>query len=208
LSFKNNTLKYKEIQKTIKKKNKTYLSIRNLFEKHHIIKFVAVILLLVGYSLYVATHYGIKGGFLIGIITWSFFVLCTPIADAGILIDFPMRLITGIKMVSSEIVVWAIAIGVNVFVFISNPEIYKKTKLLTLFKRIIDNPIPFWTVIFLSMIGTFLSLYIVDSMMDTKKRRKKHVNYLIKHKRAMLILIFILVLVIYYFLLAPCLMLR
>ncbi len=57
----------------------------------------------------------------------DFFVFCTPIADAGVLFDFPFRLITGIKMIFSEIGVWLIALVINFFIFFKNPHIYDKT---------------------------------------------------------------------------------
>ncbi len=102
----------------IKDKNKMFSSIKKEFDEHPIIKFVSIIVLIIVYFLFVSKSHGIKDGFVISILSWSFFVLCTPIADAGILIDFPMRLITGIKMIYSEMIVWTIAISINIFVLI------------------------------------------------------------------------------------------
>jgi len=134
----------------IKNKNKLFSSIRKVFDEHPIIKFISVLILIIFYFLFASKSHGIKNGFLISILTWSFFVLCTPIADAGILIDFPMRLITGIKMIYSEIIVWVIAISLNLFMFFNNQKIYDKTILLSLFKHIIDTPFPYWAIIILS----------------------------------------------------------
>jgi len=185
----------------IKNKNKLFLSIRNAFDGHPTIKFISILFLIIFYFLFASKSYGIKDGFVISILTWSFFVLCTPIADAGILIDFPMRLITGIKMIYSEIIVWIIAIFINVVMFFSNPNIYDKALLLSLLKHIIDTPFPYWAIIILSAAGTFLSVDIADSFINTKKSKKVNSNFLMKYKIIIFILLILLIIILYDFLL-------
>jgi hypothetical protein len=189
---------YKDI---IKKNGEGNFKIRNFFEKHPLIKFISIVVLIIVYFLFASRSHGIKNGFIISMISWSFFVLCTPIADAGILIDFPMRLITGIKMIYSEIIVWLIAISLNLFMFFNNPNMYDKTILLSLFKHIIDTPFPYWIIIILSAIGTFLSIYIADNIVDTKKPKKKYPNFLMRYKIIIFIFLIILVIILYDFLL-------
>jgi hypothetical protein len=74
-------------------------------------------------------QYGIKDGLIVTALSWSFFVFCTPIADAGFLLDFPIRLIAGFRMLHTEIVVWGIALAINIMAFAFNPNIYYKTPL-------------------------------------------------------------------------------
>lgn len=178
---------------------KLFSLIRKDFDKHPIIKFISVLSLIILYFLFASRSHGLKDGFLISILTWSFFVLCTPIADAGILIDFPMRLITGMKMIYSELMVWSIAISFNLFMFFNNPNVYKQSILLSLFKHIIETPFPYWTIILLAAAGTFLSIYMADSLMDAKKTKKS--NFLIKHKIIIFIFLIIFVIILYDFLL-------
>lgn len=178
---------------------KLFSLIRKDFDKHPIIKFISVLSLIILYFLFVSRSHGLKDGFLISILTWSFFVLCTPIADAGILIDFPMRLITGMKMIYSELMVWVVAISFNLFMFFNNPNVYKQSILLSLFKHIIETPFPYWTIILLAAAGTFLSIYMADSLMDAKKTKKS--NFLIKHKIIIFIFLIIFVIILYDFLL-------
>jgi H+/Cl- antiporter ClcA len=145
---------------------------------------------------------GFKDGISITILTWSFFVFCTPIADAGFLIDFPIRLITKLKMVYTEIIVWIVAAIVNVFFFFLNPQIYNSTILLSLFKQILTNPWPFWIIIILSGIGTFLSILFADELMDVKlhKDRKKYHKHVNKYQLLIFTFIIILIIIVYYFL--------
>jgi len=103
------------------------------------------------------------------ILTWSFFVLSTPIPDGGIILDLPVRYFTGMKMIFSEIIVWAVAISLNVFNLLFNPEIYKKTFLLTIFKDILTTPVPYWIIIMLSALGTYFTLYVGDELYDVMK---------------------------------------
>ena len=160
---------------------------------HVLFKFLAVFLVFAAYFGFVSHKYGLEDGIFVTLLTWSFFVLCTPVADAGFLLDFPLRLIAKIKMFTSEIFVWIVAIGINLYSFNFIPETYDKTNILVLFKHILSNPVPFWLVILLSMIGTFASVYFGDELMDNIKhedRTKYH-----KHKYNYRIVVFVFVLV-------------
>lgn len=183
-----------------KLKNK-YKEIRTKIDKYPIIKFFIIVFLFLIYLIFTTQTYGLEDGFLIGFLTWSFFVLCTPISDAGILIDFPIELLTGIKMIYSEIIVWIIAIGLNVFTYFKIPEIYNSNVLLSLFKHIIEEPVPYWAIIIFSFFGTFLSLYIADSFINKKNKIKKSANFLVRNKLIIFAIILFLNIAIYDFLL-------
>lgn len=187
--------------KLIDVKNKIIKSIRKTFDEHPLAKFIFAAILIIGYFLFATKSYGIKDGLLISTLTWSFFVLCTPVADAGILFDLPMRLITGIRMIYSEVIVWVIAICLNIFMSINNPAIYDKTLLLSLFKHILDMPFPYWIIILLSAIGTFLSIYLADEVVDTDKVKGKYKNFLVKYRVLVFIFIIMLIILLYDFLL-------
>ncbi len=172
--------------------------------KIHIFKkFLLILFIFIGYFIFIAQKYGFQQGFLVTLLTWSFFVLCTPIADAGFLIDFPLRLITNLRMFVLEILVWIIAISINLYAFFFVPEVYDKTEILIFFKHILIKPFPFGAIILISMIGTFISIQFGDELLD----RIKHKERTLYHKRhpyhkfiVILFLIFITI-VLYNFLL-------
>ena len=172
-------------------------------KQHILFKFLGVLFIFAGYLGFIVYKYGLENGIMITALTWSFFVLCTPIADAGFLIDFPLRLITRIKMLYSEIIVWLIAISLNLYAFFQKPEHYEKTELLKLFKHILDEPIPFWTIIIISLIGTFLSIFFGDELFDTASHSERKIHAKHKHNHNFIIMIFVLgiTLVLYDFLL-------
>ncbi len=76
----------------------------------------------------------------------------------GFFVRFPLRLLFGIRIVVSETFVWAIAISINVFALIYFRGFYETTFITQLMQGILTTPYPYWSVIFLSLIG-FFSLF-------------------------------------------------
>ncbi len=161
-----------------------------------LVKFLLVLIVFLLYFAFVSLKYGINNGFLVTLLTWSFFVFCTPIADAGLLLDFPVRLITGIRMIYSEIAVWIIAFFLNLYSLTFNSLIYNKTVILQLFRYILLHPIPFWSIIFVSAIGTFMSIYFGDELIDVARHEEREKYGKHKKKYHLVIFIFIVVLAI------------
>lgn len=155
-------------------------------------KFVGVVLVFVGYFLFVAGRLGFENGFYVTILTWSFFVLSTPIADAGFLLDFPLRLLLGVRMVVSESVVWVIAITANVLALSFKPELYKSTDLLEVFQKILENPWPYWTIIVLSAVGTFMSVIFGDELIDKVQHHDRKIYKKHKSKYRIAVMAFII----------------
>lgn len=172
-------------------------------KKQLVYKFLLLSLLMVSYFLYLSFQYDVMTGGIAAALTWSFFVLCTPIADAGFLLDFPLRLILGIRMVVSEIVVWILAIAINGFSLVYFAEYYDTTILTRLLFEILSMPYPYWSVVFLSGLGTFLSIQIADELMDVMHHRDREFfhSHAFKHEIIMIVF-FLMVLVGYYELIA------
>jgi hypothetical protein len=168
-----------------------------------LLKFLLVLLIFLSYFIFIATKYGLQQGFFVSLLSWSFFVLCTPVADAGFLLDFPIRLITHIKMTVSELFVWTVAISLNLYAFLFQPEIYSKTKLLSFFKHILEQPIPFWSIIILSATGTFLSIKFGDELLDKAHHheRKKYHKHKNKFRLIFMFFLFLITFILYDFLL-------
>lgn len=137
-------------------------------------RFFIALSILVAYTIYLVFKFG-SLGVPLGIITWSAFVMATPIADGGLILDFPIRLLTGMRMVYSEMIVWVVAISSNVYFVLKRPEIYQKTQISDAFGTILHNPWPDWIIILISAIGTYVSLYFADELLDIIlfKERKK-----------------------------------
>jgi hypothetical protein len=144
-------------------------------KKQQLIRFAVALFLLLAYTGYLIHGYG-SDGLTLGAITWSAFVMATPLPDGGIILDFPIRLLTGIRMVFSEIVVWIVAISMNIYLVITHPLVYEKTLITKSFHQILTNPWPNWIIVLISMAGTFLGLYFGDELLDVvfHHQRKKY----------------------------------
>lgn len=169
-----------------------------------VIKFMLLCVVLFGYFGYISYRFDVVTGGAASLLTWSFFVLCTPIADAGFLLDFPLRLLFGIRMIYSEMVVWAIAILLNVFTLNFAVEFYETTLLTKLLHQILTTPFPYWAVIFISACGTFLSIRFGDELLDVAHHKDRHFFHAHHFKHELLLgAFFIIALVVYYQLIVP-----
>lgn len=162
-------------------------------------KFFLLCALLIGYFAYLSYEFDILTGGMASLLTWSFFVLCTPIADAGLLLDFPLRLIFGIRMIISEVVVWAIAILVNILILLFSRDYYQTTILTKLLYQIITTPLPYWGVILLSMAGTFLSIRFGDELMDVFSHRDRVFFQSNHFKHELILFVFFLTIIFGYY---------
>jgi len=168
--------------------------------KHQLlIKFILLVVLLGSYFAYLSYQYDLLTGGVASLITWSFFVLCTPIADAGFLLDFPLRLLFGIRMVISEIAVWIIAITVNVVAMLYFSDYYYTTSLTKLMHAIISSPYPYWGIVLLSGAGTFLSIRFGDEIMDVIHHHERDFFHKHNFKYELLLLVFFILVLIGYF---------
>lgn len=177
------------------------MNIRSFSNSHKgLLKFLALLAVLLGYFGFLSWKYDIVTGGVVSALTWSFFVVGTPIADAGFLLDFPVRLITGMNMIYSEMIVWTLAIGINTAVMLSHPEFYQKSVLTKLLHKIITHPWPYGIIVLLCAAGTYLSVWVGDDVMDKtgNKKDKGKRTYL---KWAGMACIFAVIFVSYYFVL-------
>jgi hypothetical protein len=174
-------------------------------QTHHetLLRFVALIAILLGYFFFLSWEYGASTGFSLALLTWSFFVLCTPIADGGFIIAFPVRLLFGIKMAVTQVVVWGFAIAVNVYMLVTKSLAYELTFLTKLLKHILVTPYPYWSILIISALGTFLSIFFGDEMMDvvSHKNRQHHHKFGLKYRIILVAGLAVLTITAYYFLL-------
>lgn len=133
------------------------------------------------------------------LLTWSFFVLRTPIADAGFLLDFPLRLLFGIRMVISEAVVWLIANLTNVLTLYFAAHYYETTIVTRLLHQIITTPFPYWGVVLLSGAGTFLSIRFGDELMDVIHHRDRSFFHSHQFKHEIILFAFFVFIVFGYY---------
>lgn len=167
-----------------------------------LLRFIVLVLILSLYCLYLVWQYGTSTGFGVTALTWSFFVLCTPIADGGFVIAFPIRLLFGIKMAITQIVLWFVAMGINIVALLLRPTIYQVTFLTKLLKHILITPYPAWSILVLSAIGTFLSIFFADEMMNVISHQHRALihKHGFKYRIIVTVVLVLLTVTAYYFL--------
>lgn len=157
------------------------------------VKFALLLALLAGYFAYLSYEFDLLTGGVSALLTWSFFVLCTPVADAGFLLDFPLRLLFGIRMVISEVVVWIVAILIVVATLAFAPLYYDTTLITKLLKQIAITPYPYWGVVGLSAVGTFLSIRFGDELMDVIHHRDRAFFHSHHFKHELVLFVFFII---------------
>ena len=167
--------------------------------KQLLIKFLLLCGILVSYFAYLSYEYDLLTGGMAALLTWSFFVLCTPIADAGFLLDFPLRLLLGIRMIVSEIAIWAVAILVNVLTLHYFIDYYNTTVITKILYKILSNPYPYWGVILLSGAGTFLSIRFGDELMDVIHHHDRHFFHSNHFKHELILIVFFVIIIFGYY---------
>ncbi len=165
------------------------------------IKFVILFIILFIYTGSLTWKYGMENGGHLAAIIWSFFVVCTPVAEAGLVIDLPMRLIFGMRMLYSEFIVYFIAVLINVFSLVFRPEIYDSLFLTKLFRQILLHPYPYWIIILIATTGSFLSVLFADELLDYIKHRHCifHHQHRLKHQIIVTLFIFVFIVLAYGF---------
>ena len=138
------------------------------------VKFVLLLCVFLAYLLYLNSKYDFETRIYLAALNWAFFVLCTPIADAGFLLDFPIRVLFKVRMLVTEIFVWGLALGLSISGVVFYPDIFSQTLLTAVFYKILVTPWPFWGLILLCGFGTFLSIYFGDEMLDVITHKDRH----------------------------------
>lgn len=163
------------------------------------VKFLFLCVILLSYFFYLSYQYNLLRGGVASLLTWSFFVLCTPVADAGFILDFPLRILFGIRMVVSEIAVWAVAILINIIALLYFRDFYQTTTVTRLMEAILTTPFPYWFVILLSAIGTFLSIRFGDELMDVLHHKDRDYFHSHHFKHEVVIFVFFLIVIFGYY---------
>ena len=180
------------------------LSTAHQTHKESLWRFLALLAFLLGYFLYMSWKFDAATGAWLAALSWSFFVLCTPVADGGFIIAFPVRILLGARMLVTQIIVWFIAIGVNLLALNIAPDSYDGTALTRLLKTILTTPWPYWSILGISVLGTALSIWFADEMIDVAahKDRAKHHKHSFKHKALIILGLGLLTVLAYYHLLS------
>lgn len=176
----------------------------NETHRESLFKFLALVSIVIVYFVYMSWKYDASTGLGASILTWSFFVLCTPVADGGFILAFPIRLLFKIKMAITQAVLWFVAVGLNIFYMSTSPGSYDITFITKLLKHILSEPYPYWSILIISALGTFLSIFFGDEMMDVASHKEREIQHHhgVKYRSLIVLGLGALTVVAYYYLLS------
>lgn len=138
---------------------------------------------------------GIKKGFTVVILTWCFFVFGTPIADAGAIVDFPVRIITNNPFYNTELIVFAVAATIIVIFLWVSPKSYEDTFLTRVLYKMFTRPFSLYgLIIILSIVGTLISAYVENDIYNWALYNKGHIQ---SWRNKLLVIIFFIIWIIY-----------
>ena len=180
------------------------LSLKHRTHKESLWRFLLLVAILGAYFGYISWKFDAATGAWLAALSWSFFVLCTPVADGGFIVAFPVRLLFGTRMIWTQVVVWGVAVAINLAALSIAPSAYDETGLTRLLLAILTQPWPFWSILALSALGTALSIWFGDEMMDVTKHheRSKSHRHGFTHKIIAVVTLGALTIAAYYHLLS------
>lgn len=139
-------------------------------------RFLLVLAVVIAYAGFTIYQYGLAQGLSVTALTWAFFVFATPIADGGFVLAFPIRLITGFRMLYTQIIVWVVGAVMVAGFMLSNPGVFQTTGVLQLFYHILTTPWPLGIILVLSAVGTYLNIIFDDEVIDVASSENKQTS--------------------------------
>jgi hypothetical protein len=101
-------------------------------------------------------------------------------------------------MIHTEILVWGLAIIISASAVVFSPKIFEMNALMQIFHAILIHPIPYWLIIFLCGIGTFLSIFMGDQIFDVVESKEMRFNRSFFYKLSMLLILISSISYLYY----------
>ena len=124
-----------------------------------LVKFLLLLVILLGYFGYLAYEYDVATGGIAALLSWSFFVLCTPVADAGF-----FRIFTGISELGLAALLLVFAIGKNRIVGNMAFSMLLMVMLTALGLEFFARPKPVPMLVVIAFVLAFLSIYKLQSI--------------------------------------------
>jgi len=150
-------------QDNIIKKQKIYLIIYDLI----------VILFLFTFIFFVVYN-GFLKGCIKTIFIWAFFILCTPIPEAGLLVSLPLKKYVNISIHISQIVISFIALMILIYFYYYEKKTINSCLIGKLFLELIKYK--YFSIIAISIISSIFTSEFIDNLIDNYINNEKIYN--------------------------------
>lgn len=139
--------------------------------KSEFIKFLTFLSIIFFFIIVFWAKFGLKVAVVSVFLSWSFFVLCIPFSHGKTMLGVPFKFITGRSLVYPEIMMWVLALILNIVVYTSIPWVYFSTFINHLLLRVVSTPWPYWLALSLCFFATFYKFLIGAENFKAKRIR-------------------------------------
>ncbi|MBA6326502.1 hypothetical protein H4J46_00790 [Colwellia sp. MB02u-6] len=80
-------------------------------------------------------------------------------------------------MTYTQIVLWFVALDINFYMFSQHSNIYDLAFFTKLLKHILFEPYPYWSILLISAVVTFLSIFFGDEIMDAAAHKDRTIAH-------------------------------
>lgn len=152
-----------EIQNTIDG-NQNIIKNNSKLNKTYLYIYDAVVIMFILLMVFFIFYNGFYKGCIKSLFIWSFFVICTPVPEAGLLISLPLKRYFGFKMDLSQIVVSLFAFMLLFYFYCVEQKIIKNNLIGNLFLGLINYK--YYSIIFISVISSVLTSNLLDNIIN------------------------------------------
>ena len=151
-------------EENIIKKQKTYLYIYDVL----VILFLFLLIFYIIYNGYVK-------GCIMGLFVWAFFIVSTPIPEAGLLVSLPLKRYLNISIHISQTFVSLLALFVIYYLYFNEYKTINKCIIGKLFTSL--NNFKYYSIIIISIICSIFTSEFIDNIIDNYINKEK-INYI------------------------------
>lgn len=148
-------------------KDKVIQDIQDLKNKRNrssIITVCIIFLIFLIFIIYYVSKYGFKKGLWYLFITWIFFTIATPMPQSGLMISIPLKILYGISMNKSQIIMSIFSLIVIFILYYKYPYLLNFSMFGKIMNEIIKNNA--YLIIFTSIIGSTTISGLFDNVID------------------------------------------
>lgn len=148
--------------KVIYKEDELLVIPHNSVVEDRIFKCVAFVSVLA--IIYTVIYKGVKNGLLISLFSWCFFMVVTPMPEAGIMFTVPLKYMTKIPLEKGHVIISAFAVAIVFAFYTFGHNIVKETTVSELFTYIMNNRL--YHMILLSIASSVIMSKFLNDVID------------------------------------------
>lgn len=169
--------------------NKNIIEEENKIQKHKTYLYIydSIIIIFLFLIVFYVSYNGYVKGCIKSLFIWAFFVVCTPIPEAGLLFSLPLKRYFNIPMHICQILASILALGMLYYFFIKEKKTINSYLIGKLFLELIAYK--YFSIIIISIISSIITSELINNLID-HYIMEKNLNYI--YLKSILIVVLVL----------------